>query len=131
MKIKIVTILALMTYVAMPVSLSSAQSAWDGSWRMKIEYSKRSSSNPTCSGYLFPDPFVVKNGRISGTLRHDKKGAIFLSGTVTADGTFTAKGAGNIIAGDVIGTLTKNGGKGTWKEINITFCDGTWTAIRK
>jgi hypothetical protein len=123
--------IALVAVVAMPVSQSLAAGAFDGKYRMKIAYSKKSSSNPKCEGYLFPDPFTVKGGKVSGTLRHNRRGVVFLDGTVSDDGSFTAIGSGNIVEGHVEGTLTKDGGKGTWKETRILYCDGTWTAERK
>ena len=93
--------------------------------------SKRSSSSPHCAGYLFPDPLVVKAGKVTGILNHSERGPVYLSGEVTADGAFTAKGAGNSVEGMITGKLFKAGGNGTWKETSRTYCDGKWSAVRK
>ena len=120
--------IALIAIIAVPASKSVAAEAADGSYRLEIKYSKSSSADPKCEGYLFPEPMKVSNGKISGTLRHNRRGVVFLSGTVAADGTLTATGQGNSVEGEITGKLTKNGGSGTWKETHVLFCDGTWTA---
>lgn len=119
---------ALIAVIAVPPSKSIAAEAADGSYRLEITYSKNSSADPKCDGYLFPEPMKVSDGKVSGTLRHNRRGVVFLSGTVAADGALTATGQGNSVEGEVTGKLTKDGGSGTWKETHVLFCDGTWTA---
>ena len=114
-----------------PISNAVAQSKWDGEWVISIEYSRSSSSSPACAGHLFPDPMTVSNGRITGVLRHEQRGAVFLSGSVTEDGRFSAKGVADAVEGVARGNLTEKGGNGTWEETKRTYCDGTWTAVRK
>jgi hypothetical protein len=132
MKTTISTTIAVFLLVsAASTSQSAAQSMWDGKWKASIEYSKRSSSNPECSGHLFPDPFVVKNGQIVGILNHSDRGTIFLSGKVAKDGSFAASGAGSDVEAKATGKLTNVTGNGTWEETSNTYCDGTWSAVRK
>jgi hypothetical protein len=59
----------------------------DGSYQPEFNYYKISPSNPKCSGRILPSPFVVKDSKISGTLRHYKHGAISMSGEVAVDGS--------------------------------------------
>lgn len=120
--------IAFIAVIALPTSKSIAAGAADGSYRMEIKYSKVSSADPRCEGYLFPEPMKVSDGKVSGALRHNRRGLVFLKGTIAADGTLTATGQGNSVEGEIIGKLTKDGGSGTWKETHILFCDGTWTA---
>jgi len=109
----ITTMTALMMIFMAPVWQAAAQSSLSGEWKVTIEYSKRSSSSPHCAGYLFPDPLVVKAGKVTGILNHSERGPVYLSGEVTADGAFTAKGAGNSVEGMITGKLFKAGGNGT------------------
>jgi hypothetical protein len=120
--------IALLTVIAMPVLKSVAAGSADGSYRLEIKYSKFSSADPRCEGYLFPEPMIVSDGKVTGTLRHNRRGLVFLNGTVATDGILTATGQGNSVEGEITGKLTKDGGSGTWKETHVLFCDGTWTA---
>ena len=70
-------------------------------------------------------------GRVTGILRHSDRGAVFLSGEVSDDGLFTAKGSADSAEGNIKGTFTEAGASGTFEETKRTYCDGTWTAVRK
>jgi hypothetical protein len=106
-------------------------SKWDGEYQVTIKYSKATSSNPKCAGWLFPDPFIVSGKKISGMLRHSSRGASFIKGFVAEDGSFAAKAAGSGGTADVLGQFTSAGASGTWKEKTNTFCAGDWTAVKK
>jgi hypothetical protein len=129
---KVFTFLSLVLVIlSLGLAVHAQSSVRDGKWKVEITYSKRSSSNPDCAGHLFPDPMVVTSGRISGILNHSDRGSVFLSGSVSEDGSFTAKGSGSGVDAVASGKLTKDGGSGTWEEKRNTYCDGTWTATKK
>jgi hypothetical protein len=110
------------------VSAAAADGPFNGKWKMTIEYSKKSSSGPLCTGYLMPDPMIIKGSKLTGLLNHDRRGAFYLSGTVSADGTIVkgkAEGTGSAL---LEGKLQGNSGSGTWQETATTRCDGTWKA---
>jgi len=99
-----------------------AMSNWDGRYQVTIEYSRATSLNPQCVGWLFDDPFVVSGDKISGVLRHSgHRHAIFIKGTVADDGSFTAKASSGSATADVVGQLTSAGAKGTWQEKPARF----------
>ena len=122
---------ATLGFSAVPLSVAAGQGKWDGKWKISIEYSRESSSNQACWGNMFNDPMVITNGRVSGILRHNRRGAVFLSGQVADDGTITARGLADAVEGNIKGKFTDSGASGTFEETKRTYCTGTWTAVRK
>ncbi|MDA1099997.1 MAG: hypothetical protein O2967_13540 [Proteobacteria bacterium] len=111
-------------------SSAGAEGSFEGKWKMSIEYSKKSSSGPLCRGYLMKEPMVIKGHKVTGLLRHDMRGAFYLNGTISPDGTIakgTAEGTGTAV---FEGKLQGTSGGGTWQETATTMCDGTWKATK-
>ncbi len=64
----------------------SSSDRFDGKWRLRLTYSKISSSNPRCSGGLIPDPMIISNGKLSGLLNHSARDTCYMRGAVNPNG---------------------------------------------
>ncbi len=125
---KILTVAMFSGMLGAAVSSAAADGAFEGKWKMSIEYSKRSSSGPLCRGYLMREPMIIKGSKVTGLLRHDARGVFYINGTIGPDGTIKngkAEGTGSAVFD---GKLQGSTGGGTWKETATTRCDGTWKA---
>lgn len=105
----------------------SDTSKLDGAYKPSIE---TSSSDFACQGLVW-DRFSVAGGKLSGGLTHSQAGFMTLSGTVADNGTLqAAKAVGALSTANLKGTLTPDGGSGTWSTSDGR-CSGTWSATRR
>ncbi len=108
-------------------SAQAADGNFDGKWRVSIEYSQISSSDPKCRGFLQPDPMIITNGKISGIINHTIHGACFLKGSVTADGALKNAKCESGTTYAMKGQMGSDVANGTWAD-DEAQCDGTWKA---
>ncbi len=120
--------LLLCCLVPLATHAQSSNDRFDGKWRLNLTFSRAASSDSRCSGYLYPDPMIISNGKLSGLLSHSARGVCYMRGAVNPNGALENAICDSARSFSFEGRIDGNTGKGTWRDSDTDVCDGLWTA---
>lgn len=100
----------------------------DGSW---VPDKDLTSDNTCPAGEFIFEEFIVKDGKVSGSVGHSRDGPFRFSTTVKPGGLVSLYSSGQYVMIQAKGKLTADRAKGTFKVSGEVDCGGSWELVRK